>query len=325
MLEPTQGVRVIAVESLATGAGKTPLAAKLARSLHRSGVSTVVLRHPLSGAPEGAHVARSHEDIRDLPIDLQEQLEPVVGAGVPAVYGTSEREMLDAAAATGSVVVWDGGGDAEPWVRPDVRVLAVDLLRALPETAERRVREANVLVLTKADSAEPGRARETERRVREWNAQARAFLADMPIAVPESARIVGRAVLVVESAASLVLGGFNAGAGSVAAKRFRCGLVDPRPHAVGTVARVLQSHPHIGPVVPALGRTRGELDDLRQTISATPCEAVLWASAASPDGIVRRPVVRAYTELIETAGGSLQDVIRPFLPGESGPLRVRRR
>jgi predicted GTPase len=182
------------------------------------------------------------------------------------------------------------------------------------------VRDADAVVLTKADTAPGDRARTLEARVRSWNTAVEVVLADLAVGVRPVNVLADRRVVIVEDASSLMLGGLSAGAGAVAAKRFRCGVVDPRPFAVGAVAVALRTHAHIGAVIPALGRTPDELNDLAASVRATPGDAVLWASNADPALVIAdepRPVVRAYGELTEVAGPSLQTVLAPVLPGHA--------
>jgi predicted GTPase len=173
-------------------------------------------------------------------------------------------------------------------------------------------------VLTKADSAKSERARETERALREERPDVAVVLADMSIGVQPTNVLADKRVVIVEDASSLILGGLAAGAGAVAARRFRCGVVDPRPFAVGAIADALRRFAHIGAVIPSLGRTPSEIDDLAASVYATPGDAVLWASNADPATILpdeQRPIVRAFGELTEVAGPPLQDVLSSLLPG----------
>ena len=138
------------------------------------------------------------------------------------------------------------------------------------------------------------------------------MLADLAIGVQPVNVLADKRVVIVEDARSLILGGLAAGAGAVAAKRFRCGVVDPRPFAVGAIATALRDHPHIGAVIPSLGRTPAEIDDLAASVYATPGDAVLWASNADPAFVIpdeKRPIVRAFGELTEVAGPPLQEVL----------------
>ena len=320
------GVHVVAVSAGATGSGKTALTRRMARGLRRSGVRTVVLRHPTPNRllwPDLplVEVIRERDDIGTArPFEEREELTPVIGTGVAVVVGVDPVAMLDAAGAEagpGGVIVWDGGGAARPWVRPDLHVVVVDPIRPLPEVLPERVASADAVVITKADSAPRDATIAAEQEVRAWNAHAQVILADMPVAVPRSADLVDRRVVLVEDYPSVVRGELRGGAGAVAAKRFRCGVVDPRPSAVGAIAAVLASG-RLGPVIPSLGRTPEEIEDLRASIAATPGDVVLWGSTATPEGIcdpAQRPVIGAFPELMEVAGGSIGDVMRPLLPG----------
>jgi predicted GTPase len=173
-------------------------------------------------------------------------------------------------------------------------------------------------VLTKADSAPANRAQTTEELVREHNPGAKVILADMAVGVSAGNELMDRRAVVIEDWPSLVLGGLAAGAGAVAARRFRCGVVSPSPFAVGAIATLLERHSHIVGVIPSLGRTQEEIDDFVASVQATPGDVVLWASNADPSALLtneRRPIVRAFGELTEVAGPPLQEVLAPLLPG----------
>lgn len=311
-LSSPDAVRVIAVSSPSTGSGKTALTRRVARSLRRTGRRVAVVRHPIATLLAwdrfAATLVRTPAELRGgRPIDEREELAPIVGAGIECATGLDPDGLLRAAARDADVIVWDGGGAAEPWIRPDVHVVAIDLLRDVPVD-----READVYVLTKADGAPPDRARAIERRVREAHPGADVLLADLTVGAQDGPALRDRRVVIVEDWPSLALGGLASGAGAVAARRFRCDVVDPRPLAVGAIAKTFGDHPHIGPVIPSLGRTAKEITDLAASIAATPAEVVLWASNADPAGVIpneRRPVVRVYGELTEVAGPSIQDVL----------------
>ncbi|HVL81834.1 MAG TPA: hypothetical protein VM840_09610, partial [Actinomycetota bacterium] len=319
-VEPPEGVRVLAVSGPGTGVGKTPVVAKLARILRMSGVQVAVLRHPVAtllGWPSLAEVrvVRGTDGLGDGPLDEAEELAPVLAMGAPVVSGTEPEPMLAGAAELAPVVVWDGGGAARPWVRPRMSVVVVDAFKPPTDQAELRIAAADAVVIAKSDTAPPDLVNAWERAIADRNPGASVTLADMPVGVPEGMRLRRRDVAVVEDWSALVLGGHTAGAGAVVARRWACRVIDPRPFAVGAVAEVLRRHPHIGPVVPSMGRTGAEQEDLAETLAAMPAEVVLWASTAAPVPIAGKPVVRAYPEVMEVAGTSLQDVVRPLLPG----------
>jgi predicted GTPase len=326
MRRPPPGIRVVAISAASTGSGKTAVTRRVARTLARSGVGVAVLRHPIAtllhwGRFDVGIVRTPPEVSVERPIDEREELAPVVGTGVHVVTGLDPERLIDVAAREAGpdgVIVWDGGGAAEPWIEPDLHLVAIDLLRSTDDAAAARVERATGVVLTKADAISTERARDVESWVRTIVPGVPVILADLAVGVQPVNVLADKRVVIVEDARSLMLGGLAAGAGAVAAKRFRCGAVDPRPFAVGTIAAALREHRHIGAVIPALGRTPVEIDDLAASVSATPGDAVLWASNADPAFVIpdeRRPIVRAFGELTEVAGPPLQELLSSLLPG----------
>jgi predicted GTPase len=320
-----EGTRVVAVSSCGTGSGKTALTRRLVRTLKRSGAGVAVARHPIANLLHWNRfdvvVTRSPAElVANRPIEEREELAPVVGTGVAVAGGLDPERTLSAAAREAGqrgVVVWDGGGAAEPWVEPDLHLLVVDLLR--PGTLdEARLEAVDAVVMTKADTAPESAARQIESAVQRVNPEAAVVLADLTVGVSRGESLADRQVVLVEDWSSLVLGGLSAGAASVVARRFRCSVTDPRPFAVGAVERALTGHPHIGAVIPSVGRTPQEIEDLAASVSATPGEVVIWASNADPAAVLdeeERPVIRAFGELQEVAGPSLNDLLGPFFPG----------
>lgn len=308
--------RVISVTAASTGSGKTALTRRVARTLARSGIRVAVARHPIAGLllwdRFDPQVVRTPPELAaPRPVEEREELAPVVGTGVPVVVGLDVERVLRLAANEADVIVWDGGGASPPCVETHLELLCVDLLR--PRTVEAdRVAQADVIVLCKADTAPKHQTRRVEEQVRDANPDASVLLADLAVGVAPVNMLADRRVVIVEDANSLLLGGLSAGAGAVAARRFRCGVVDPRPFAVGAVAEALRRYPHIGAVVPALGRTPREVEDLAASVESTPGDVVLWASNADPATVIageERPVVRAFGELTQVAGPPLQDLL----------------
>jgi predicted GTPase len=327
ILSPPDRIRVVAVSSATTGSGKTALTRRVARALLRSGVRVACARHPIASLLSWHRFDASVISRPDVlshaprPLEEREELAPLVGAGISVATGLDPEGVLRAAAreaGEGGVVVWDGGGAARPWIEPELHLVAVDLLRPPVPGAEEHVATADVVVLTKADSAPANRSQTTEEWVREANPDALLILADLAVGVSAGNELMDKRVVIVEDAPSLMLGGLAAGAGAVAAKRFRCGVVDPRPFAVGAIAEALSRQSHIGAVIPSLGRTPEEIEDFAASVVATPGDAILWASNADPATILvgeTRPVVRAFGELTEVAGPGLHEALAPLLPG----------
>ncbi len=75
------------------------------------------------------------------------------------------------------------------------------------------------------------------------------------------------------------------GAGAVAARLAGVAeLVDPRPHAVGSIAETFRRFPHLGQVLPAMGYSDAQLAELEQTINDAECDVVIRVRRWTSDG-----------------------------------------
>jgi predicted GTPase len=123
-------------------------------------------------------------------------------------------------------------------------------------------------------------------------------------------------VLVVEDGPTLTHGGMKFGAGVVAARRFRAAeIVDPRPYAVGSITEVFDRY-DVGPVLPAEGYSPKQLEELEQTIQATPADVVVIGTPIDLRHLIRieKPAVRAAYDLHEMPGEvSLADLLTRVL------------
>jgi predicted GTPase len=122
-------------------------------------------------------------------------------------------------------------------------------------------------------------------------------------------------VLVVEDGPTITHGGMPFGAGTVAALAAGAQVVDPRPHAAGSIAATYAAYPHIGPVLPAMGYSAAQLADLEATIAATPCDAVIAGTPIDLGRLVGSPVPIRETsyELRERPGPSLAEALVPVV------------
>jgi predicted GTPase len=92
--------------------------------------------------------------------------------------------------------------------------------------------------------------------------------------------------------------------------------VDPRPHAVGTLADTYAKYPTTGAVVPAMGYSRAQIKDLEATINATPADLVLVGTPIDLGHLLRteKPALRVRYDL-DLKGANLTDVLMARLGG----------
>jgi predicted GTPase len=92
-------------------------------------------------------------------------------------------------------------------------------------------------------------------------------------------------------------------------------LVDPRPYAVGSLRDVFERFPHIGALLPAMGYSKRQLNELEETIRVTPCDVVVVATPMDLARIIHisQPTVRATYDVIDRGALTLSQVVRDFV------------
>lgn len=324
---------VVAVCAVRTGCGKSPLSRYLCRVLQDAAYRPVVVRHPMAyGELEGKDVqvfrALTDLDRWDATIEEREEFEPLIRLRVPVLAGVDYQAVLEQAERLGDVLIWDGGNNDAAFFHPDLQIVLADPLRPGDERSYYpglvNLMLADVVVLAKSGGADRAAIDVVQRHVRRFRPGCVTLRGDLDVAVGEAASIAGRRVLVVEDGPSLSHGGMAYGAGVVAARRFGAAeLVDPRPFAVGSLRRVFEDYPHLGPVLPAMGYSREQLLDLAVTLEAVPCDLILCATPVDLRRLLSlaKPLHMVHYEFVELDGDALARAVldRVGRSGEKAP------
>jgi predicted GTPase len=316
---------VVAVCATRTGAGKSQTARRVAGVLRGSGLHVAWVRHPMPyGNLEAMRVQRfsslAELDAAHPTIEEREEYEEPIRRGVVVHTGVDYEAVLRAAEDEADVIVWDGGNNDTPFVRPDLWITVADALR--PDhglgfhPGEVNLRRADVVVVNKLDAAAPGALGAVEATVRAVNPGATIVAADSPVVLDPGPSLVGRRVLVVEDGPTTTHGGMAFGAGTVAALAAGAtDIVDPRPFAVGSLVGVFGAHPHLGAVLPAMGYGPSQIEDLAATIAAVAPDVVVTGTPIALEHVlpIDAPVRRARYELRERGHPDLADVLAPYV------------
>ena len=137
-----------------------------------------------------------------------------------------------------------------------------------------------------------------------------------PIRLDDEAAVQGRKVLVIEDGPTTTHGDMPWGAGYVASRRAGAvEIVNPRPYAVGEIAEVFDRYPNLGPVLPAMGYSKHQIEALARTIERVPAEVVVAATPIDLESLVGidKPVVRARYEYADLETPGLAGVVDTFL------------
>jgi len=315
-------VPMVAVCAVRTGSGKSQTSRRVCDILKKMGKRVVVVRHPMPYGDLRKQVCQrfaTYEDLdrHECTIEEREDYEPHLDRGTVVYAGVDYERILREAEKEAEVIVWDGGNNDLPFYRPDLHIVIADPHRAGHELkyypGESNLRMADVVVINKVDTAEPSNVSLVRENVHAINPEAVIVEAASPVFADAPQAVRGKRVLVVEDGPTLTHGGMGYGAGIVAAKRFGAAeIVDPRPYAVGSIAEIFEKYSQIGALLPAMGYSERQIEELEETINATPCDLVLVATPIDLRRLLKRvkhPMDRVRYELQEMGHPTLEDIL----------------
>jgi predicted GTPase len=319
-------VPVVAVSAVRTGSGKSPTARWLARLLRKRGLRVAVVRHPMPyGELEKQAVqrfaSRADLDAAACTLEEREEYEPHIEAGGVVYAGVDYEQVVARAAAESELIVWDGGNNDFPFVRPELHIVMLDALRPdhgfAYHPGEACLRMADIVVVSKADVAPPVDTEAAIALARRLNPRARILRANFPVRLDDPEAVAGRRALVIEDGPTITHGGMRFGAGLVAARAAGAIIVDPRPFAAPLLREVFARHPHIESVVPAMGYSPAQVEALAATIDASDAEVVVSATPVDLARLahLRKRLVRARYEFEDASSPGLETEIDSFVLG----------
>jgi predicted GTPase len=256
----------------------------------------------------------------DCTIEEREEYEPHLATGSVVYAGIDYGAILERAQQEAEVILWDGGNNDLPFYVPDAHITVADPLRVGHETryhpGEANLRSAHIVVINKVDSAAPAAVEELERTIHALNPNAGIVKAHSPITIEDGVELEGKRVLVVEDGPTLTHGGMGYGAGVVAARRAGAQLVDPRQWAVGSIKEVYERYPHMEQLLPAMGYSEVQREELAATINSSDAEVVLIATPIDLRKVIdlEVPAYRAGYELEEVSEPGLAELLERALP-----------
>lgn len=316
---------VVSICAVRTGAGKSPASRAIAGMLKNEGLRTAVIRHPMPYgelAKQAVQRFASLEDLRtaNCTIEEMEEYEPHIRQRNVVYAGVDYEQILRKAEAESDVILWDGGNNDYPFFVADLEIVLVDPHRAGDEQTffpgEVNLLRADVIILTKLDTAPDDRVAWARANLQAANPKAILVNSAMPVKVEDPERITGSRVLVVEDGPTLTHGGMRFGAGMIAAEKYDAAeVVDPRPHAVGSLKETFLNYPRLVNVLPAMGYGPHQILELEETIRNVDCDLVLIATPVDLKRIIsiRQPTSRVTYEFQEMGVPTMREVLDPLI------------
>ena len=320
---------VIAVCAVRTGSGKSQTSRYLERSLKAKGIKVVAIRHPMPYGVLKDQIVERFATLKDLDrykttIEEREDYEPHIRNGFVVYSGVDYGRILREAEKEADVIIWDGGNNDAPFIRPDMLITVADPLRAGDELSyypgETVARMADVLIINKVNSATKEQIEKVVYDLKSINSTAKVIYAESAV-IPDNPGIIsGKDVLVVEDGPTITHGGMIFGAGTVAAKLYKAkSIVNAKKFAVGTILDTYDRYPKLRNELPAVGYSPKQIRDLENTINRAECDVVISATPTDLRIVlnVNKPIVQVGYEL-KPKGKDFDSAISAFIKSKVG-------
>ena len=312
---------VIAVVAVRTGAGKSTISRRVADVLLKAKLKPVAVRHPMPYGDLTIPVQRfsTYKDLDKFhtTVEEREEYEQHLDKGVVVYAGVDYQAILSQAEEEADVILWDGGNNDFSFYRPDLNIVVADPLRVGDETGyypgETNVRMADIVVINKVNIASKEAVDKLVENCRRLNPNAKIVKTRSEAVIDKPQLVKGKRVLAVEDGPSVTHGGLSTGAGAVAAKAVGATLVDPRGKAVGSIRAAYDRFPKLGKLLPALGYSVEQLEELEESINGVDCDVVVLGTPSDLTKLIKinRPVARVRFEAFEVGKPTLDELIDP--------------
>ena len=314
---------VISICAVRTGAGKSPLTRFVSRFIRSKGRKVAIVRHPMPYGDLEAQAVQRFATMEDLErahctIEEREEYEPHIREGAVVFAGVDYEPILRAAEKECDIVLWDGGNNDFPFYVSNLQFVVADPHRPGHELSyypgETNFRMADVIVVSKTDSAKPADVQTVEENATRANPRARLTRGALKVSVANGEALRGHRVLVVEDGPTLTHGGMAYGAATLAAQAHGATIVDAQLTAVGSLAQMYKNFPHLHRVLPAMGYSPEQVTELEETIRRSGAEFVLDGSPIDLGRLIHvpQPIVDVAYDF-EDVGHGVTEALTKFL------------
>ncbi len=317
---------VIAVTAVRTGCGKSQISRKIFEILSKKGLKVVSIRHPMPYdrdlTTQIMQRFSSYDDLEkyNCTIEEREEYEPYIDMGGVVYAGVDYQKILENAENEADIIIWDGGNNDFPFIKPDLWITVADPHRPGHEVSyypgEVNFRSAHVIIINKVNTAEKENIEKVKENARKLNPDAKIIEGISEIVVEEPEKIKGKRVLVIEDGPTATHGGVGYGAGYIAAvENGAKEIIDPRPFAVGSIVETFKKYTHLSKVLPAMGYGKEQIKELEETINRCDADIVVSGTPIDLNRIinVNKPIVRVRYGVGKETEKELERIVEEFL------------
>lgn len=316
---------LISICAVRTGSGKSQTTRYVSGILKEMGKRISIIRHPMPYGDLAHQKVQKFTSLEDMKkasctIEEMEEYEPHINMGNTVFAGVDYELILREAEKKSDVIVWDGGNNDFSFYSSDLYIVVLDPHRPGHEIeyypGEINFLMADILVINKVDTASPEDIEIVKNNIRKYNPKAKVVEAASPITATDPEVIKGKRVLVVEDGPTITHGGMNYGAGTVAAKKYGAKeIVDPREYAVGSIKDTYEKYTTTGPVLPAMGYGKTQIEELEETINKADVDAVVIGTPIDLGKLIKinKPYIRVIYELFVGNDNTIEEALKDCL------------
>jgi predicted GTPase len=281
---------VIAVTATRTGVGKSPMTEYISLFYKNKGKKVGIVRHPM---PYGDLVKQEVQkftslkdlDLHNCTLEEREDYERHILNNVNLYSGIDYSKILKLAEKENDIIIWDGGNNDTPFFYPDLYITIADAKRSNHEISfhpgETNFRSCDIIAINKWENNSKG-LNIIKSNAKKCNPNAEVIKMSMDFKMSDSSLIKkNKKVLLIEDGPTITHGHLSHGLAYMIAKKLNCKILDPRKHAKGFYKSIYENYKHIGPVIPAVGYSKSQLNSLKSLIRD--CKPDLIISATPTD------------------------------------------
>ena len=317
---------VIAVCAVRTGSGKSQVSRKIFDILRKKKYRVAAIRHPM---PYDKNLTNqicqrfaSYEDLdkNNCTIEEREEYEPYIDMGGIIYAGVDYEKILKNAEKESDIIIWDGGNNDFPFIKPDLLITVADPHRPGHELlyypGEANFRSADVVIINKVNTARKKDIDTVYQNLRKVNPSAKVIRGISTVKADKKDMIKNKRVLVIEDGPTVTHGEMKYGAGTIAARANRAKkIIDPRKLAVGSIRETFEKYKHLTNVLPAVGYGKEQIKELERTINNAECDVVVSGTPIDISRVLKanKPIVRVRYSVGEKTAKELEKIVSDFI------------
>lgn len=314
---------VISITAVRTGSGKSQTSRAIAEILRENKKKVVAVRHSM---PYGNLIKQTcqrfatEKDFKKhkTTIEEEEEYQPWIDHGFVVYAGFDYKEIIKQAEKEADCIIFDGGNNDLPMLKPDLMIVVADPHRAGHELTYYpgfvNFLLADVIIINKIDSAKKKDIETVKKHAKTYNPKAKIILARSDLVIDKPNLIKNKRCLAIGDGPTLTHGGMSFGAGTLAVRKYKGKLVDPKKYATGSIKVTYKRYKHLAKELPAMGYSKKQIKELEETIHKTPCDIVVDGTPANLKRIIKinKPIVEVNYELDKEAVKKLSKLLKRF-------------